>query len=136
MPDLKFVRAAVESSRSAMVVTDPRQPDNPLVSFNDAFCQLTGYAKDELLGRNCRFLQGPDTHPEAVSALRYAVGAGTSGIATLMNYRKDGSAFLSCVQILPVRDEDGRIIFFVGSQFEVTPLETVFPMSADWTFEG
>jgi hypothetical protein len=57
-------------------------------------------------------------------------------ITTLMNYRKDGSAFLSCVQILPVRDEDGRIIFFVGSQFEVTPLETVFPMSADWTFEG
>jgi PAS domain S-box-containing protein len=131
---LAAAKTAVESSKSAMVVTDPRRPDNPIVVVNDAFCRLTGYARSEVLGRNCRFLQGPETHPQAVGALQEAITTGRPGIATLMNYSKDGRAFLNCVQVLPVRDDAGDIMFFVGSQCEVTPLETIFPVSAQWTF--
>jgi PAS domain S-box-containing protein len=130
-----LARAALESSNSSMIVTDPRRADNPIVLVNDGFCRLTGYSKAEILGRNCRFLQGPDTHPEAIKALRDAIEAGRPGIATLMNYGKDGQPFLNCVQVMPIRDEAGDLIFFVGSQFEVTPLETLVPMSAGWTFE-
>ncbi len=131
---LAIARAAVESSISSMIVTDPRRPDNPIVLVNDAFCRLTGYTEAEILGRNCRFLQGPETHPDAVTALRAAIEAGRPGVATLMNYGKDGRPFLNCVQVLPIRDHTGELIFFVGSQFEVTPLETLFPVSDGWTF--
>ena len=134
-PQLISAKIAVESSASSMIVTDPRLPDNPIVFANDAFCRLTGYSKAEILGRNCRFLQGPDTHPEAVKALRDAIEAVRPGIATLINYGRDGRPFLNCVQLLPIRNEAGEPIFFVGSQYEVTPLETIFPMSARWTFE-
>ncbi len=134
-PQLMSAKIAVESSASSMIVTDPRLPDNPIVSANDAFCRLTGYSRVEILGRNCRFLQGPDTHPGAVKSLRDAIEAGRPGIATLVNYGKDGHPFLNCVQVLPIRNEAGEPILFVGSQFEVTPLETIFPMSAGWTFK-
>jgi len=134
-PQLMSAKIAVESSASSMIVTDPRLPDNPIVSANDAFCRLTGYSKAEILGRNCRFLQGPDTHASAVKALSEAIEAGRPGIATLINYGRDGRPFLNCVQILPIRNEAGEPIFFVGSQFEVTPLETIFPMSDGWSFE-
>lgn len=134
-PQLRSARTAVESSNSSMIVTDPRQPDNPIVVVNDAFCRLTGYSKAEILGRNCRFLQGPDTHPQAKDALRDAIGAGRPGIATLMNYGKDGRSFPNCVQVLPIRNDAGEPIIFVGSQFQVTPLETLFPMSPRWTFQ-
>src|SRR5579883_1572289 len=76
---LASARAAVESSTSSIIVTDPRQPDNPIVLVNEAFCRLTGYRQEEILGRNCRFLQGPDTHPEAIKALREAIAAGRPG---------------------------------------------------------
>ena len=132
--ELASARAAVQSSSSSMIVTDPRRPDNPIVLVNDAFCRLTGYAEAEILGRNCRVLQGADTHPEAVKTLREAIQAGRPGIATLMNYGKDGRSFLNCVQVRPIRDDAGELIFFVGSQFEVTPLETIFPVCAGWTF--
>jgi len=132
---LAAAKAAVEGSDSAMIVTDPRLPDNPIVLANESFCRLTGYSEAEILGRNCRFLQGSETHPQAVEALRAAVSAGRPGVTTLTNYRKDGRPFLNCVQILPIRDEGGELILFIGSQFEVTPLETIFPISAGWTFE-
>ena len=128
-------KVAIDASSSSMIVTDPRRPDNPIVLVNEAFCRLTGYAEAEILGRNCRFLQGPETHPQAVKALREAIAAGRSGVATLTNYGKDGQPFLNCVQVLPIRDEAGELVFFVGSQFEVKPLETMFAVAAGWTFE-
>ncbi len=131
---LASVRAALASSSSSMIVTDPRRPDNPIVLVNDAFCRLTGYAEAEILGRNCRFLQGPNTHPQAIRALREAIKAQRPGAATLVNYAKDGRPFLNCVQVLPIRDDTGELLYFVGSQLEVTPLEAIFPVSALSTF--
>lgn len=120
---------AIESSSSSSVVTNPRLPDNPIVLVNDAFCQLTGYAREEIIGRNCRFLQGSETQKEAVTLLREAVRRGEAGATTLRNYGKDGRSFLNCVQIVPIRSSDGELLFFVGSQFEVTPLESLSPMA-------
>jgi hypothetical protein len=101
------------------VLTDARQPDNPIVAVNEAFRRLTGYGDAEILGRNCRFLAGPETEPEAQAVLREAVREGRPALANMVNYRKDGSAFGNAVMIAPVLDAQGRIAYFLGSQMEV-----------------
>jgi PAS domain S-box-containing protein len=68
--------AAIRATRMAMIITDPRQPDNPIVFANDALMRLTGYERDEIVGHNCRFLQGPDTDPAALQAIREAIRDG------------------------------------------------------------
>ena len=87
---------AVERTRMPMVVSDPRQPDNPIVLANEAFLELTGYPAEEVIGRNCRFLQGKDTDPAAVAEIRMGIEARAAFIEVeLINYRKDGSVFLN-----------------------------------------
>ncbi len=78
---------------SGIVITDPTLPDHPIVDINPAFARLTGYARDEVIGRNCRFLQGPDTDPAAVKRLREAITHGRDTVETLLNYRRDGTPF-------------------------------------------
>jgi PAS domain S-box-containing protein len=112
--------AAFERTRMPMVVTDFTLPDNPIVFVNRAFLDLTGYAKDEVIGRNCRFLQGPDTAPEAVAEIQHAIAAGQDITVELLNYRRDGSAFWNRLFISPVRDLGGRIRHFFASQVDVT----------------
>ena len=112
--------AAVRATRMPMVITDPNQDDNPIVFCNEAFQKLTGYARDEIVGRNCRFLQGPDTDPVDVGKLRAAIEAGTSIDVDLLNYRKDGSTFWNALYVSPVRGESGAIQFFFASQLNVT----------------
>ncbi|MGH1569442.1 PAS domain-containing protein [Methylobacterium sp. P31] len=85
--------AALDRTRQPMVVTDPRLPDNPIVLANRSFLALTGYEADEVLGRNCRFLQGPDTDPAAVALVRAAVAERREVKVQLLNYRKDGGTF-------------------------------------------
>lgn len=104
----------------AMVITNPRLPDNPIVAHNQAFRDLTGYDADEIDGRNCRFLQGPDSNPEMVKALGAAVRAERVEKVELLNYRKDGSAFWNNVHVSPIYDDDGHLIFYYGSQWDVT----------------
>lgn len=113
------VLEAIRHSPIATVVSDPRQPDNPLIAVNAAFCELTGYKEHEILGRNCRFLRGPDTENGQTDKLRNAVGQRKATIAELINYRKDGSPFRNAVMIAPMFDESGGIEYFVGSQIEV-----------------
>ena len=103
-----------------MLITDPGQPDNPIVFMNDAFSKLTGYARHEILGRNCRFLQGPDTDPDDVARLREAIAARTPIELDLLNYKKDGSTFWNRVLVSPVFDTDGQLSYFFASQFDVT----------------
>lgn len=103
----------------ATVITDTRLPDNPLVAVNDAFCRLTGYSEAEILGRNCRFLAGPDTERDAQATLREAIVAGRPAITELTNYRKDGTAFCNAVMIAPVQGPDGAPAFYLGSQMDV-----------------
>lgn len=103
----------------ATVVTDPRQADNPIVGVNEAFSRLTGYSADEVVGRNCRFLAGPDTEAAARGELARAIDAGRSALVELTNYRKDGSAFRNAVMIAPVRDQAGTLAYFIGSQMDI-----------------
>lgn len=112
--------AAVRATRMPMVITDPRQADNPIVFCNKAFQMLTGYRRDEILGRNCRFLQGPETDPAAVRELHDAVEAGQDCAVDILNYRKDGSTFWNALYLSPVRGAAGEIQFFFASQLDVT----------------
>ena len=113
----------IRSSNMAAVVTNPNLPDNPTSDCNDAFLELTGYKREEVLGRNCRFLSGPETDPGQRAALKAAVDDRRPAMVELLNYRKDGSTFLNAVMIAPVFDETGRIMAFLGSQTEVKSVE-------------
>lgn len=101
----------------ALVLTNPDFADNPIVYANAAFVRLTGYPIDAAVGRNCRFLQGPDTEPEQVERLRAAVAAGEEVSLQITNHRADGTAFLNRLTVTPVPDdsEGGRIAFFIGT---------------------
>ena len=112
------VRAFV-SSKSSFIVTDPRSPGNPIIYASPGFLFLTGYSIDRVLGRNCRFLQGPETEPAAVASIREAVDNGGNIAMTLLNYRSDGTTFWNHVIITGVEEEvDGRkcLCYFIGLQ--------------------
>lgn len=112
--------AAMRSTRMSMLITDPNQDDNPIVFANDAFVRLTGYPRDEVIGRNCRFLQGPESDPEAVRSMREAIAARRDISVELLNYRRDGSTFWNSLFLSPVRDARGKLVYFFASQFDVT----------------
>ncbi|WP_247009989.1 PAS domain S-box protein [Halorientalis litorea] len=118
--ELELKNRALDSAPGGVVITDPTRADNPIVYANDTFCEMTGYAESEVLGRNCRFLQGPDTDPELVAEMRAAVEAGESTSVVLRNYRKDGTEFWNNVSISPVTDELGAVTHFVGFQRDIT----------------
>lgn len=111
--------ASIDHSPIASVITDARLADNPIVAVNRPFCELTGYGREEIIGRNCRFLAGPDTEPASQATLRRAVAEGRPALVELTNYRKDGSAFLNAVMVAPVIDEAGELAYFLGSQMDV-----------------
>jgi len=105
---------------SALILTDPRQPHNPIVFCNPAFEQLTGYSREETLGRNCRFLQGEGTDAGDVEMLRQAILQVRPVHLTIRNYRRDGTPFWNELTVAPVRDESGAVTQFVGVQTDVT----------------
>jgi PAS domain S-box-containing protein len=117
------VLESIQHSPIATVVSDPNQTDNPLVAVNQAFLELTGYTEEEVLGKNCRFLRGPDTENAQTAKLRESIYAKQPTLAELVNYRKDGSRFRNAVMIAPLYDEHGNVEYFVGSQIEVAPAE-------------
>ncbi|RYG20111.1 MAG: PAS domain-containing protein [Caulobacteraceae bacterium] len=112
--------AAVRATRMPMIITDPRQVDNPVVFANDSFCRLTGYARSEILGRNCRFLQGPDTDPDTIRQIHEAVASVQPIEIDIRNHRKDGQPFWNRLLLAPVFDADGRLAYFFASQVDVT----------------
>lgn len=112
--------AAVRATRMPMVITDPAQADNPIIFCNKAFQALTGYEREEIVGRNCRFLQGPGTDRQSVAKIRSAIEQGTNIEIDLLNYRKDGSTFWNALYLSPVRDDAGQIQFFFASQLDVS----------------
>ena len=112
---LVFSRSSV-----AMVVTNPNIRDNPIVYVNDAFMRLTGYDRTAIIGRNCRFLQGPDTDAKAVDLLRRGIEAERDVSVDLRNYRSDGESFVNRLVITPITDEAGRVTHFLGIQKELT----------------
>lgn len=112
--------AAVRATRMPMLITDPNQPDNPIVFVNSAFSRLTAFEHDEIIDRNCRFLQGPQTDRDDVRRLRDAIEAREPIELELLNYRKDGQTFWNRLLVSPVFDEDGKVTYFFASQFDVT----------------
>ncbi len=112
--------SALERSGLPMVATNPRLPDNPIVFVNEAFSQVTGYSADEAMGRNCRFLQAPETDEDTVAQIREAVAAGRAISVELLNQRKDRSHFWNHLFITPISDKGGEILFFLSTQVDVT----------------
>jgi len=111
---------AMDEAPVGITISDPDRPDNPLIYINDAFERVTGYPREEVLGNNCRMLQGDDSDPEAITAMREAIDAAEPVKVELINYRRDGTAFWNEVTIAPLRDENGDVTHFVGFQSDVT----------------
>lgn len=106
-----------ETSEVPLALTSAGSADAPLLMVNDAFLKLTGYERDEVIGRNCRFLQGPDTEPDARLKLKMAVNRHTESLVRIRNYRKDGTPFDNYVFLRPIYAEDGKMIYILGSQY-------------------
>ena len=111
-------------TRMAMAVSDPNLDDNPLIFVNEAFCRLTGYSREEAEGRNCRFLQGPDTDPERVEEIAKALDEEEVIVTELKNYRKDGTPFWNALHVGPIYDENGRLLYHFGSQWDVSDVHS------------
>ena len=118
--ELETKTRALDEAPVGITITDPDLPDNPMVYVNDRFVEMTGYDRDEAVGINCRFLQGPETDEEPVQALRDAISAGEPTTVELLNYRKDGTEFWNRVSIAPIHGEDGSVTEWVGFQEDIT----------------
>lgn len=116
---------AFQRTRMPMVVSDARQPDYPIVLANDAFLELTGYLAEDLLGRNCRMLQGPDTSRTAVAEIRTIIAQERGGNVELLNYRKDGSVFWNQLHLSPIHDDEGRLAYYFASQIDATEFRKI-----------
>jgi two-component system cell cycle sensor histidine kinase/response regulator CckA len=112
---------AIESFVQGLCITDPALPDNPIIYVNESFVRITGYSRDEVLGKNCRFLQGPKTEPEAIERIRLALRDGRTCSVELLNYRKDGTPFWNGLSISPIRDVAGQVSNFVGVLTDISP---------------
>lgn len=103
----------------ASVISNPRLPDNPIIAANAAFCALTGYTEAEIVGRNCRFLAGPATEPWLTDKIRLATAAHRPVLVEILNYKRDGTAFRNAVLVAPVFDDQGMLVWFLGTQVEL-----------------
>jgi PAS domain S-box-containing protein len=112
--------AAVEATRMPMLITNPRRHDNPIVFVNDAFCRLTGYSRPEILGRNCRFLQGATTDPASIVLMRTAIQSGKLIEIDIQNHRKNASSFWNRLLMAPVYDRNGNVSYYFANQSDVT----------------
>jgi PAS domain S-box-containing protein len=111
--------AMIENSPIAAVISDPRQRDNPIIECNQAFERLTGYLRDEIVGRNCRFLSGPGTEAALTKEITTAVQERRPVLVEILNYKKDGTPFRNALLVAPIFDDTGELEFFLGSQIEV-----------------
>nr|AML78754.1 putative LOV domain-containing protein [Aphanopetalum resinosum] len=124
----------LERIEKNFVITDPRLPDNPIIFASDSFLELTEYSREEILGRNCRFLQGPETDPSTVKKIREAIDNQTDVTVQLINYTKSGKKFWNVFHLQPMRDQKGEVQYFIGVQLDgsehVEPLHNCIPETA------
>ncbi|MDB5102248.1 MAG: histidine kinase [Cyanobacteria bacterium RYN_339] len=118
--DLRLRERAIDASASGIMITDAGQQGHPIIYVNRAFERLTGYPAAEVLGKNCRFLQGQDRDQPGLENIRTALREQRDGYAELRNYRKDGTMFWNELVIAPIRDDGGRVTHFVGVQTDIT----------------
>ncbi|MFC3101744.1 response regulator transcription factor [Altererythrobacter lauratis] len=114
-----WVEDLIKASPIASVISNPRLEDNPIVACNQAFVDLTGYGPEEILGRNCRFLSGPQTEPWLSDAIRQGVRDKKPVMVEILNYKKDGTPFRNAVLVAPIFDEKEELTYFLGSQVEL-----------------
>nr|AML77920.1 putative LOV domain-containing protein [Griselinia littoralis] len=121
----------LERIEKNFVITDPRLPDNPIIFASDSFLELTEYSREEILGRNCRFLQGPETDPATVRKIRDAIDNQKDVTVQLINYTKTGKKFWNLFHLQPMRDQKGEVQYFIGVQLDgsqhVEPLHNCIP---------
>lgn len=121
--DLRTKTTVLDKAPFGIAISDPLGPDMPLVYVNEAFCQMTGYQADEVLLRNCRFLQGKDTAAESIDAIRDAIANRSTREVEILNYRRDGTPFWNRFLIFPSFDDNGELLHFVGCQTDITLLK-------------
>lgn len=109
----------IATSPIPALISDPRQADNPIMECNAAFEALTGYSREDVVGRNCRFLSGPDTEPWLTESLRTAIRNRRPILVEILNYKKDGTPFRNAALVAPIFDETGTLLYFLGSLMEV-----------------
>ena len=116
----ELLQAALQMSRTPMVLADPHRPGHPAMFCNRAFCDLTGYAEAEVIGCNLKILQGRRSDPAALAAIGRAIAQCHDVQVELWNYRKDGTAFWNVMTVSPVFDPSGTLLFLLGSQLDAT----------------
>lgn len=112
--------AAIEMTRMPMVLTDPNQSDNPIVFVNRAFLDLTDYSEEQVMGRNCRFLQGKETDPRTLEEIRAALREQRAVAVDILNYKANGKPFWNALFIGPVFDQSGKLLYYFSSQLDIT----------------
>ena len=117
---LRVFQRTFESSTAPLCICDALQPDFPVIFANDQFCRMTGYSREEILGKNCRFLQGSDREQESRTEIRLALKAGKPVRTVLRNYRKDGSSFTNELSLFPITVPDGTVTHYLGIQNDIT----------------
>nr|AML78191.1 putative LOV domain-containing protein [Aristolochia elegans] len=116
----KELKDALSTLQQTFVVSDATRLDYPIMYASAGFFNMTGYSSKEVIGRNCRFLQGPDTDPAELEKIREAVRTGKSYCGRLLNYKKDGTPFWNLLTITPIKDDNGKVIKYIGMQVEVS----------------
>ena len=117
--DGETLLASIEASPIAAVISNPRIEHNPIVACNSAFCSLTGYPPEEIVGRNCKFLAGPATEPWLTERIAEGIRAHRPVLVEILNYKRDRTPFRNAVLVAPVFDSDGQLEYFLGSQVEL-----------------
>jgi PAS domain S-box-containing protein len=111
---------ALAAASEGITISDARLPDNPLIYVNSGFEKLTGYSAESIIGKNCRFLQGPESDPSASEEIRRALREQRDCVVEILNYQKDGTPFWNRLSITPVRDADRKVTHYIGVQTDIT----------------
>lgn len=119
-PLTRALSSAIQHSTEPMVLSDPHAPDHPIIAANNAFAAMTGYALADVVGRNCRFLQGRETDPATTQRIRRTIAAEEACIEWVVNHRADGRAFWNLLFLFPVHTRHGDLLHYFGNQLNIT----------------